>query len=61
MEKLKLRKKMKQYENRGQNVVKVRTETFETLNELKEETGLSISRLLKMIVDYTYENIEWEE
>ena len=61
MEKLKLRKKMKQYENRGQNVVKVRTETFETLNELKEETGLSIPRLMKIIVEYAYENIEWEE
>ena len=34
---------------------------MEKLNELKEETGLSIPRLLKMIVDYTYENIEWEE
>jgi hypothetical protein len=39
----------------------VRTDTYEIINEIKEATGYSASKVVKLLVDYAYDNIEWEE
>ena len=31
------------------------------INEIKEATGFSASKVVKLLVDYAYDNIEWEE
>ena len=32
-----------------------------SINEIKEATGFSASKVVKILVDYAYDNIEWEE
>lgn len=36
-------------------------DTYEIINEIKEATGFSTSKVVKLLVDYAYDNIEWEE
>lgn len=45
----------------GNIAVKVRTDAYEIINEIKETTGYSASKVVKLLVDYAYDNIEWEE
>lgn len=61
MEKLILIIRRKRESKSGNIAVKVRTDTYEIINEIKEATGYSTSKVVKMLVDYAYDNIEWEE
>ena len=61
MEKLILPRKRKKESKSGNLVVRVRTDTYEIINEIKEATGFSTSKVVKLLVDYAYDNIEWEE
>jgi hypothetical protein len=61
MEKLILIRRRKRESKSGNIAVKVRTDTYEIINEIKEATGFSASKVVKILVDYAYDNIEWEE
>lgn len=61
MEKLILIRRKKRESKSGNLVVRVRTDTYEIINEIKEATGFSTSKVVKLLVDYAYDNIEWEE
>lgn len=41
--------------------MKVRPDTYKIICQLKDETRLSGSELIKILVDYAYKNIEWVE
>lgn len=61
MEKLILPRKRKKESKPGNLVIRVRMDTYEIINEIKEATGFSTSKVVKLLVDYAYDNIEWEE
>ena len=58
MEKLILIRRRKRESKSGNIVVKVRTDTYEIINEIKEATVYSASKVVKLLVDYAYDNIE---
>ena len=60
MEKLVLTRIRKRESKSGNIAVKVRTDTYEIVNEIKEATGISAAKVVKILDDNANENIEWE-
>lgn len=61
MEKLKMPRRAIRYMKTNTNVIKVKRETMEIIEEIAIETGFTKSEVTRRLVDYAYNNMEYVE
>ena len=61
MEKLKLPRRTIRYMKTNTNVIKVKRETMEIIEEIAIETGFTKTEVTRRLVDYAYNNMEYVE